>query len=108
MEQFFRKLLGLPVVASKHGADVDRLIIYVHYLMAALFIGWICYFILALLKFNKKANPKADYVGIKGHASSYIELVVAVIEGVLLLGFAIPLWAGAVDNFPKAADHPTR
>ncbi len=53
------------------------------------------------------ANPKADYVGIKGHASNYIELVVAIIEGVLLLGFAVPLWAGAVDSFPTAADHPT-
>jgi cytochrome c oxidase subunit 2 len=102
------KILGLPVLASKHGADVDKLIIYVHLLMGALFIGWIAYFIIALVKFHHKANPKADYVGIKGHASSYIELVVALIEGVLLLGFAVPLWAGAVDNFPTAADHPTR
>jgi len=101
------KILGLPVLASKHGADVDKLIIYVHFLMGALFVGWIFYFIIALVKFNRKANPKADYVGIKGHASSYIELVVAIIEGVLLLGFAVPLWAGAVDNFPTAADHPT-
>ena len=104
--QTFGKILGLPVLASKHGADVDKLIIYVHWLMGALFVGWILYFILALIKFNHKANPKADYVGIKGHASSYIELVVAIIEGVLLLGFAVPLWAGAVDNFPKASDHP--
>ncbi|HWF18535.1 MAG TPA: cytochrome c oxidase subunit II [Verrucomicrobiae bacterium] len=104
---FTKHVLGLPVLASKHGADVDKLIIYVHYLMAALFIGWILYFFYVLLRFNSKANPKADYVGIKGHASNYIELVVAVIEGVLLLGFAVPLWAGAVDNFPKAEDHPT-
>src|ERR1700759_4266375 len=96
------KFLGLPVLASEHGASVDKLIIYVHWLMGALFTGWIIYFVVALLKFNKKANPKADYVGIKGHASTYIELVVAVIEGVLLIGFAVPLWAGAVDHFPKA------
>jgi cytochrome c oxidase subunit 2 len=101
------KILGLPVLASKHGADVDKLIIYVHFLMAALFIGWIIYFFIALVKFNHKANPKADYVGIKGHASNYIELVVALIEGILLLGFAVPLWAGAVDRFPEPADHPT-
>jgi cytochrome c oxidase subunit 2 len=99
--------LSLPVLASKHGEDVDKLIIYVHWLMAALFLGWILYFIYALLKFNHKANPKADYVGIRGHVSSYIELVVAVIEGVLLLGFAVPLWAGAVDHFPTADEHPT-
>ncbi len=99
--EFSRKMLSLPVLASKHGEDVDKLIIYVHWLMGALFIGWIAYFILALVKFRRKANPKADYVGIKGHASSYIELVVAMIEGVLLLVFAVPLWAGAVDSFPE-------
>jgi len=102
------KIMGLPVLASKHGADVDNLIIYVHWLMAALFIGWILYFIVALVKFNKKANPKADYVGIRGHASNYIEAVVAIVEGVLLIGFAVPLWAHAVDNFPKPEEHPLR
>jgi cytochrome c oxidase subunit 2 len=106
--EFTKQVLNMPVLASQHGADVDKLIVYVHYLMGALFIGWIIYFIYALVRFNHKANPKADYVGIKGHASNYIELVVAVIEGVLLLGFAVPLWAGAVDNFPKPEDHPTR
>src|SRR5580704_16190519 len=100
------KILGLPVLASKHGADVDKLIVYVHLLMGALFIGWICYFILALVKFNHKANPKADYAGVKGHASTYIELVVVVVEGVLLLGFAVPLWGSAMD-FPKSTEHPT-
>src|SRR5947209_5255578 len=99
MEQFFRNLLGLPVLASKHGADVDKLIIYVHYLMAALFVGWILYFIYALVRFRKSANPKADYVGIRGHASNYIEALVAAVEVVLLVCFAVPLWAGAVDHF---------
>ena len=35
------KLLGLPVLASEHGRDVDSLIIYVHWLMIALFVGWL-------------------------------------------------------------------
>lgn len=105
---FSKHILGLPELASKHGADVDKLIIYVHYLMGALFIGWILYFIYVLIRFNQKANPKADYVGIKGHASNYIELVVAVIELILLVGFAVPLWAGAVDHFPTADEHPTK
>ncbi len=101
------KVLGLPVLASQHGADVDRLIVLVHWLMGALFLGWILYFVYALLRFNRKVNPKADYVGIRGHASNYIELFVAIIEGVLLVGFAIPLWGRAVDSFPKPEDHPT-
>lgn len=102
------KILGLPPVASAHGVEVDQLIILVHWLMGALFIGWILYFIFVLIKFNKRANPKADYVGIRGHASNYIEAIVALVEGVLLIGFAVPLWAHAVDNFPTEAQHPLR
>ena len=33
------KYFGLPVLASKHGADVDRLVVYIHLLMALLFVG---------------------------------------------------------------------
>ena len=32
----------------------------------------------------------------------------ALVEGVLLIGFAVPLWAHAVDRFPTAADHPIK
>lgn len=102
-----QKLLGLPELASKHGQDVDNLIIYLHLLMGALCVGWFLYFCYALLRFNKRANPKADYVGIRGHLSSWIELAVAIAEGVLLLGVAVPKWAQAVDQFPTAADRPT-
>ncbi|MDB6018085.1 MAG: coxM [Pedosphaera sp.] len=107
MEKFFRELMGLPVLASKHGADVDKLIIYVHYLMAVLFVGWILYFLYALVRFRKAANPKADYVGLKGHLSNYIEAAVAIVEIILLVGFAVPLWAHAVDEFPKMSENPT-
>jgi len=94
------KLLGLPPVASEHGRHVDDLIIYMHWLMVALFVGWIIYFGYALIRFRRGRNPKADYVGVRSHASSYLEVLVAVIEGGLLLFLAIPLWAKAVDKFP--------
>src|SRR5215510_4415006 len=94
------KLLGLPVLASERGRDVDNLIIYVHWLMIVLFIGWLAYFAYALFRFHRSRNPKADYVGVKGHASNYIEGAVAIVEGVLLIGVAVPLWAKAVDKFP--------
>src|ERR1035437_10773612 len=96
----WNKLLGLPPVASEHGQHVDDLIIYMHWLMIALFVGWLAYFAYALFRFRRGRNPKADYVGVKSHASSYIEVAVAVIEGALLIGLAIPLWAKAVDKFP--------
>src|SRR5438445_5790197 len=96
-----QKLLGLPVLASEHGKDVDNLIIYVHWLMIVLFVGWLAYFAYALFRFHQSRNPKADYVGVKNHASNYIEGAVALVEGVLLFGLAIPFWAKAVDKVPN-------
>lgn len=96
-----KELLGLPIVTSKHGQDVDQMILLVHYLMAALFVGWALYFIYVLFRFRAGANPKADYQGAKSHASTYIELAVAIIEAFLLVVFAIPLWAKVVDNLPS-------
>src|ERR1044072_6521590 len=95
------KLLGLPPLASEHGADVDKLIVYVHWLMAALFVGWLAYFFYDIFCFRRSKNPKADYTGVTSHATSYIEVAVAVVEAVLLLGFAIPLRSKAVDKFPS-------
>ena len=101
---WFSDILGLPVLASEHGKSVDDLIIYVHLLMIALFVGWLAYFAYALFRFHKSRNPKADYIGVKNHASNYIEGAVAVVEGVLLIGVAIPLWTKAVDKFPKESE----
>jgi len=92
------KILGLPELASKHGVDVDRFIVYIHYLMIALFIGWSAYFLYALWRFRSSRHPKADYVGVTSHASSYLELAVAAVEILLLVGFAIPMWAKVVDQ----------
>ena len=105
MKDWFGKyILGLPPLASENGQDVDNLIIYVHWLMIALFIGWIIYFFYALYRFRSSRNPKADYVGVRNHASSYIELAVAGVEAVLLVFIAVPLWAKAVDKFPPTSE----
>ena len=97
-------MLGLPELASEHGRSVDDLIIYVHWLMIVLFIGWLAYFAYALLRFRRSRNPKADYFGVKNHASNYIEGAVALVEGILLIGVAVPFWASAVDKFPKESE----
>jgi len=97
------KILGLPLLGSQHGADVDIFIWYVHILMIVLFVGWSAYFVYAIWRFRSSRNRKADYVGTTTHASSYIEGAVALVEGVLLIGFAIPLWAHSVDKFPPAS-----
>ncbi len=105
MKQWFgEKILGLPPLASTSGQGVDDLIIYVHWLMIALFLGWIVYFFYALHRFRSSRNPKADYVGVKSHASNYIELAVAAVEAVLLIFVAVPLWARQVAQFPSPAE----
>ena len=95
MEQF-----GLPLLASEHGSDVDKLIWYLHILMALLFVGWFAYFLYAIWRFRKSRNPKADYVGVTNHSSSYIEVAVAIAEGILLFALAVPLWSKAASAFP--------
>lgn len=94
------KFLGLPVDVSAHGPQIDQLIAWVHWLMLALFLGWGIYFVYVLVRFRKNNHPKADYVGVKTHLSSYIEAAVAIIELVLLIGFSIPIWANVTDEFP--------
>jgi cytochrome c oxidase subunit II len=94
------KILGLPVLASEHGRQVDNLIIYIHWLMIALFVGWLGYFAYTLFRFRRARNPKADYYGVRNHSSTYIEGAVALVEVVLLVAVAIPYWARAVDKFP--------
>jgi len=105
MTQWFaEKILRLPELASKNGVAVDALMVYVHWLMFALFIGWLIYFFYVLRRFRQSRNPKADYVGVRNHASNYLELTVAAIEAVLLVVIAVPLWAKNVEQFPPAGE----
>jgi cytochrome c oxidase subunit II len=98
------KLLGLPVLASEHGQRVDNLIIYIHWLMIALFVGWLAYFAYTLFRFRQSRQPKADYHGVRHHASTYLEGGVALVEAALLVGLAIPYWVHAVDRIPKESE----
>jgi len=105
MTQLLQKL-GMPAPASAHAPALDDFVGYVHVLMLVLFVGWLAYYLLALFRFRQSANAKADYVGVKSHMSTYLEIGVAVVEAVLLVGFAVPLWARAVDEFPVAKGDP--
>jgi len=93
----------MPINASAHGGELDLLNTWVHWLMAVLFVGWTLYFIYALFRFRAGANPEASYKGAESHFSSYIEAGVAIVEVVLLVGFAIPAWV-AWTTIPESAD----
>lgn len=104
MEGGIVEAFHLPALASSHGHEIDFMIYIVHVLMGALFVGWGFFFIFALVKFNKWANPKANYAGVQSHASSSIEAAVAIIEVILLVGFSIPFWAKQVNALPNRPD----
>jgi len=98
------EFIGLPPNASEHGYQIDHIIEFCHWFMGALFIGWSVYFVYVLLRFRKGRHPAADHEGVKNAISTHLEFSVVLIEAVLLLAFAVPLWAKRVNEFPQTKD----
>jgi cytochrome c oxidase subunit 2 len=98
------KIIGLPELDSTGGKAIDDLIVYVHWLMFVLLVGWSLYFFYVLWRFNDKRHPKADYEGSKSLLPKYTEIGVVAVEAVLLIGIAFPLWSKNVQQFPKPED----
>ncbi len=97
-------MLALPPIASAHGYEIDQMIYIVHGLMFVLFAGWGIFFIVSLIKFNRHVNPKANYVGVKSHLSSVLEVAVVIAEVILLICFSIPFWSKQINTFPDRPD----
>src|SRR5262249_22322903 len=97
IETIMTEWLGMQPLAATHGAQIDNLIGWIHIFMLILFVGWGVFFLYAIARFRKSRNPVADYKGVTSKNSTYAEIGVAIVEAVLLLGFAIPLWAARVD-----------
>jgi cytochrome c oxidase subunit II len=96
--------LGLPQLASQHGAALDQALGLVHVLMAVLFVGWGAFFLYVLVRFRRKRNPVADHIGVKSHTSTWLEIGVAVAEALLLVGLSMPLWADRVEHLPPPGE----
>ncbi len=94
-------LLGLPPNVSTHGHEIDNMMSLIHWLMFILFVIWTPYFVYTLIRFRRSKNPKASYQGAKGRLSTVQEIGVVVVEALLLVGFAIPLWASLKTEFPS-------
>lgn len=96
--------LGLPALAAANGAQIDNLIGWTHLFMLVLFVGWGGFFTFCIIRFRRSRNPVANYTGVTSHSSSYLEIGVAVVEAILLVGFSIPLWAARVDHVPSESE----
>jgi len=98
------EFLGLPPNASEHGFQIDHIIEFSHWFMGALFVGWSIFLIYVLIRFHKSRHPVADHEGVKSGISTHLEFAVVLIDAVLLIGFAVPLWGRFVNDFPDAKD----
>ena len=82
--------LGLPVAAAAEAGRIDTIIVLVHWLMLVLFVGWTTFFVYVLVRFRRRAQPVARYLGVRGRWASWIEASVLAAEVVLLAFFSIP------------------
>lgn len=98
------KFLGIPENYAAHGGQVDHMLDVIHWFMTALFVGWTLFFLYCIIRFWHKRNPKANYQGVRNHLSSHLEVGVIMVEAVLLMGFAFPLWAERVDSWKNVQD----
>lgn len=82
---------GLPINISAHGAGIDRLIYFIHGIMLLLFIGWFVFLVYTLIKFRARPGHKATHQEKHFKAPTYIEIIIALTEVLLLVGFSFPL-----------------
>lgn len=95
---------GMPKNYSAHGDSVGHMIDVVTWFMLALFVGWSIFFFYCLVRFRKKDQPEAEYHGVKSHLSTHLEIGVIVVEAVLLLGFAFPMWSERTDTYDQIVE----
>lgn len=100
MNELMLKWLNMLPPAAEKAAELDKMMAVIHWLMLILGIGWGIFFLWAIFRFSKKRNPQAHYKGVQHKGSTYIEIGVIIAEAILLIGFAFPIWAKVVKDFP--------
>ena len=100
----------LPPDISVHGHYIDAIIMYMHWFMLVLFVGWAGFMLYTLFRFRARPGHSADYYGVQTHASSYLEMAIVVVEVIILVGLSIPVWADLKSNppTPQTADVEVR
>ena len=101
------KGLWLPEDISTHGAPIDSTIWLLHIFMLILFVGWGIFFLYCLFRFRRSASPKASYEGTHSKLPTWLEVGVAIVEVIILVGFSMPVWA-KYKNAPPPEDQAMR
>jgi cytochrome c oxidase subunit 2 len=76
----------------------------VHLMLIAGFLFWMTWFVVSLLKFSKKKNPKADYHGIKSKWPYVPIAVMTFFDFLLLFGLSMPYWHDEINSVPLVGD----
>jgi cytochrome c oxidase subunit 2 len=101
---FLMEAAGIAPNASLHGYSIDSMLEMLHWFMLTLFVGWGSFYFYTLWRFRESKSPKANYVGTTSHLPTKLEGAVLVLEVVLLMAFAAPIWANRVNQFPTGPD----
>jgi cytochrome c oxidase subunit II len=96
--------MRLPVEASEHAHAVDQMITSVHWLIGGLALGFGLFFLFCLIRFNRRAHPRARYANLSPRIAWILIGAITVVELWELFFVAIPLWASRVSNFPPASN----
>lgn len=92
--------LNLPELGSRHGEDVDMLVLTIHTAMLVLFVGWMSYLVFVLWRFRASKQPRANPKGVSVVVFGIVLAIVIADEAVTLFGYAIPQWNANVGAFP--------
>lgn len=84
--------LGLPVLASEHGAKIDQMLYVIHAVMLGALILWTVFFIVPLFRYRQGRRPQAVYRGLRSPIPWLMCAAMAGLEGYLLIGYSIPFW----------------
>ena len=75
----------LPPNVSANGAEIDLMIIMIHWFMLALFIGWSAFMIYCMIVYRERPGRVATYLPIEARANRWLEVGVAVAEAAILI-----------------------
>ena len=96
--------LDIAPNASQHGYVIDNMLEMLLWFMLVLFVGWGSFLAYVLWRFHKSKHPTANYVGATSHLPTKLEGGVLILEVVLLMSFAAPIWANRVDAWPSGTN----
>jgi cytochrome c oxidase subunit 2 len=94
----------LPPDVSVHGADIDLMIVIIHWFMLALFVGWGIFIVYCLVRFRERPGHEAVYQPVEAKANRWLEIGVAAAEAAILITLAMPVWSKIKHDFPQESD----